>query len=191
MALEIMREARERVTSLVLVDTSARCDTPQRAATRRAGLASLAHGRFMGVTTRMLGDLVHRDHMIGPIATALQSMAGRVGREAFVNQQQAILERQDSRESLASIGVPTLVVVGDADRIVPLTDAEEMARCIPTAGLVVLPRCGHLPPIEYPAETASLVRRWLTTTQPEQRCSSLACDNAARPVGEHLPSGVA
>lgn len=162
-ALEILRQAPERVTRLALLDTSARPDTPERAEVRRAGMASLERGRFVGITRSLLETLVHPAHTRGPVADALRTMAARVGSAAFLRQQRAILGRIDSRADLAEIRVPTLVAVGDADQVTPLRDAEEMAGLIPNARLHVFRGCGHLPALELPDETSALLLDWLKT----------------------------
>lgn len=160
-AFEILRQQPERVTRLALVDTSAALDSPQRVTQRLAGIQSLKHGRFFGVTTRMLPQLVHTKHVHGPIGAEVQAMAKRVGGDAFLRQQSAIMNRPDSRSLLASINVPTLVAVGDSDILTPPRDAEEMHRQIAGSSYYVFAACGHLPPMEVPEETSQLLRRWL------------------------------
>lgn len=160
-AFELLRQQPERVTRLALIDTSASLDTPQRVAQRLAGIKSLQLGRFFGVTTRMLPQLVHARHVNGPVGEEVRAMAKRVGGDAFLRQQNAILNRPDSRPLLASIHVPTLVAVGDSDILTPPSDAEEMHRNIAGSSLHVFPSCGHLPPMETPEETSALLRRWL------------------------------
>ena len=160
-AFEILRQQPERVTRLALVDTSASPDTPQRIAQRLAGIESLRHGRFFGVTARMLPQLVHARHVQGPVGEEVREMAKRVGGDAFLRQQNTILNRPDSRPLLASIKMPTLIAVGDSDILTPPSDAEEMHRNIAGSSLHVFPACGHLPPMELPEETSALLRRWL------------------------------
>lgn len=161
-AFEILRQAPERVTRLALLDTSATPDNPERATQRRAAMDSLRLGRFLGVTGRLLPQLVHPDHVAGPVGDAVRVMAARVGGAAFLRQQQAILDRPDSTGLLASITVPTLVAVGDSDRLTPPADAQLMHHAIPGARFHCFARCGHLPPLEKPAETSEVVRTWLT-----------------------------
>jgi len=160
-AFEILRQQPERVTRLALVDTSAALDSPQRVTQRLAGIKSLKHGRFFGVTTRMLPQLVHAKHVHGPIGAEVQAMAKRVGGDAFLRQQNAILNRPDSRPLLTSINVPTLVAVGDSDILTPPSDAEDMHRQIAGSIYYVFAACGHLPPMEVPEETTQVLRRWL------------------------------
>ncbi len=160
-AFEILRQAPERVERLALFDTSAAPDTEARARARRAGMASLALGQFRGVTARLLPQLVHADHVDGPVGVAVAAMAARVGGDAFLRQQQAILDRPDSRPMLAAIAIPTLVAVGDGDVLTPPADALEMHRAIRGSRLHVFRSCGHLPAIEQPEETSRLLREWL------------------------------
>jgi len=63
---------------------------------------------------------------------------------------------------LPRVTVPTLIVWGREDRIVPLVCGEQYARLLPDARLVVLDGCGHLPPLEKPAEFADLVLQFLS-----------------------------
>lgn len=53
-------------------------------------------------------------------------------------------------QKTAQIEVPTLVITGDDDRIVPTEDSVRLAQDIPGAQLEVLPDCGHLPQEECP-----------------------------------------
>lgn len=167
-AFEILRQAPERVTRLALLDTSAAPDTPERAGQRRVGMESLKLGRFIGVTRRMLPQMVHPDHVDGPIGARVKAMAERVGGDAYLRQQQAILARPDSCPLLQHIRIPTLIAVGADDRLTPPSDAAAMHAGIAHSRYHVFPRCGHLPPLELPDETVSLLQTWLTADRSDQ-----------------------
>ncbi|CAM3906699.1 alpha/beta fold hydrolase [Paracidovorax anthurii] len=160
-AFEILRQAPGRVSRLALLDTSAAVDDAARAARRRAGIGSLQLGRFAGVTDRLLPQLIHASRVGGPVGDELKAMAARVGGEAFLRQQQAILGRADARPLLPDIRVPTLVAVGDGDVLTPPADALEIHRAIPASRFHVFRNCGHLPALELPEETADVLRAWL------------------------------
>lgn len=161
-AMEIMRQAPERVTKLALFDTSPRPDTPEHKQ-RRLMLINMARsGKFKGVTPRLLPLLVHPDHMQeSGIADPILAMAQRIGREGFQNQQTAIMNRIDSRPHLPQITCPAMIVVGAQDQLTPPMIAVEMAGLIPGARLEIIEKCGHLPPLEQPEETTRLMREWL------------------------------
>jgi len=102
-ALEIARRAPGQVKRLALFDTSARPDTPEQTERRRGLLALSQSGQFRGVTPRLLPMLVHPSRLDGPLAAEVMAMAERVGRDAFLRQQTAIMGRVDSRPDLPAI----------------------------------------------------------------------------------------
>jgi len=163
-ALEILRQAPQRVDRLALIDTSARQDSADQRR-RRTGLIELADkGRFKGVTPRLLPLLVHESRLEDETVTRpIFDMAGRIGKDGFIRQQKAILSRADSRDLLGDIGVPTLVMCGREDQLTPLELSEEMAAAIPGADLRVIDACGHLPALERAEECGDAMRGWLET----------------------------
>ncbi len=62
---------------------------------------------------------------------------------------------------LQQLSVPTLIVHGEKDRLIPLRLAEQAARQIPGARLHILKKCGHLPPRERPGEFNEVVGQFL------------------------------
>jgi pimeloyl-ACP methyl ester carboxylesterase len=161
-AQEIMRRAPERVTRLALLDTSARPDTAEQSA-RRRGLIELAQkGEFKGVTPRLLPLLIHPDRLQDKDLTDIVTgMAERVGKDAFLRQQKAILGRPDGRGDLARIACPTLVIVGRQDALTPVEVAEEIAVLTPGAEFRIIEDSGHLTTLERPAEVSDLLEAWL------------------------------
>lgn len=162
-AFEMMRQAPQRVTRLALLDTSARADTPEQIS-RRRGLIELAEkGEFKGVTPRLLPLFIHPDRLNDKALTgAVTAMAERVGRDAFLRQQKAIIGRVDSRASLANIKCPTLVLCGREDQLTPLALHEEMVPLIAGVRLDVIDHCGHLSTMERPEAVTAELRQWLT-----------------------------
>jgi pimeloyl-ACP methyl ester carboxylesterase len=160
-AFEILRRAPARVARLCLLDTAARADTEEQTA-RRRGLIDLAgRGQFKGVTPRLLPLLVHPDRLgEAPLTEAVMAMAERVGPEAFLRQQRAIMGRPDSRPDLPGIAAPALIICGRQDALTPLDKSEEMAAAIPRARLAVIEECGHLATMERPQAATALMRLW-------------------------------
>ncbi len=164
-SFEIMRQAPERVTRLALLDTSARVDTPERAQHRRDLLRLAAIGEFKGVTPKLLPQWVHPARMREPdFVAAVTSMTQRIGRDAFIRQQTAILGRADSRPGLTQVRVPTLVLVGRQDMATPVEVAREIAADIHDSRLVIVEECGHLATLERPDDVNRAMRAWLTRT---------------------------
>jgi pimeloyl-ACP methyl ester carboxylesterase len=92
----------------------------------------------------------------------LREICATPGPDGFVRQMRIIISRPDSRASLAAISCPTLVLCGREDGPTPLAMHEEMAAAIPEATLIVLPRCGHLTPLERPGDVTAQLRVWLS-----------------------------
>ncbi len=166
-ALEIMRQAPERVLRLALLDTTARPENPARATLRRADMSAVTlaketGSRFAGITPRLLPQFIHASRLHDPVAQDVMDMTARVGPTVYMRQQTAILARPDARPTLPTIAVPTLIGVGETDAVTPPRLAEEMAAAIPDSRFHVFVRCGHLPPMEDPAATAEILRAWLT-----------------------------
>jgi pimeloyl-ACP methyl ester carboxylesterase len=162
LCFEIMRRAPGRVERLALLASSARADTEEQKQ-RRLDLIHLAEtGSFKGLTPRLLPHWVHADRLEDRafIAT-VTAMTQRVGRDAFIRQQRAVMQRPDSRPGLARIRVPTLVLCGRQDLVTPLEMAREIAADIAAARLVVVEDCGHLATLEKPDEVNRALRAWL------------------------------
>jgi pimeloyl-ACP methyl ester carboxylesterase len=162
-ALEIMRQAPERVTHLALLDTSARPDAPELTERRKALIDLASRGKFKGVTPRLLPLLLHKDHQFPPLSTIVIDMAARIGQPAFVRQETAIMGRADSRPFLKDIKVPTLVLVGEDDALTPVHLHEELADGIAGSEFQIIARSGHLTTLEKPDMVNRAMFDWLTS----------------------------
>jgi pimeloyl-ACP methyl ester carboxylesterase len=156
---EILRQAPKQVAKLILLDTTARPDTPEQSEQRRSQIEMARSGRFGEILDGLFPRLVHArrwgDESLRRICRAMEQ---DVGVEGFINQQTAIIGRPDSRPGLAAIRCPTLVIVGDGDVLTPPDRAEEIANGMPGARLSVIRDSGHLSPLEQPAAvTRSMV----------------------------------
>lgn len=162
-ALTILRLAPERVTRLALFDTTARADTPERTQTRQRLIKLARVGQFKGVSPRLLPDWIHPSRLSDEVLTrTVVEMAGRVGRDAFIRQQTAIMGRNDSRPGLSHIRCRTLVLCGRQDKVTPLELSSEIAADIANSRLVVVEDCGHLSTLERPDPVNAAMRAWLT-----------------------------
>jgi len=162
-ALEMMRQAPERITHLALLDTRARPDSPDETERRRTlmRIAEAAKG-FAPVNKRMLPLLVHASRLADAgLVRTIQEMADRTGIPAYLRQQQAIMSRADFRPVLRNVTCPTLLLCGRQDAITLVSFHEEMASAVPHARFVILEECGHLSTLEKPAEVNAAMRQWL------------------------------
>jgi len=161
-ALEIMRQAADRVTRLALLDTGARADTPEAGEKRRANIALAESGRFTDVIDPQFPLYVHPSRANdAALKAGYLAMCHDVGPQAYVRQQKAIMGRADSRPLLATIKCPTLVLVGAQDAATPPALSEEMAAGIRGARLATIPDCGHLSTMERPDAVTQELVAWM------------------------------
>ena len=162
-ALEIIRQAPERVTRLALMDTTARPDTPEQTAMRKGLIDQALNGAYGKVLAQTMPNLVHPSRRADrPLIDQLIRMGEELGPEVFARQQTAIMGRIDSRPHLVDISVPTLCLVGDKDALTPPDRAEEMAAAIPDARLAVIPDAGHVSTLEQPEAVNAALLEWLS-----------------------------
>lgn len=161
-ALEIMRQAPERIERLALLDTSARPDTPEQTEARLE-LVRLAEEKGLEEIAReLLPRLLHPSRLDDErLADTVVGMALSTGVESFERQERAVIARNDTREVLPSIGCPTLALCGREDAITAVELHEELAEAIPGAKLRVVEECGHLSTLERPDEVNAALREWL------------------------------
>ena len=161
-ALEIMRQAPERVARLALLDTGARPELPEQTARRRPLMELARSGRFAQIPDLQFPVFVHKNrHGDVALRQLVRTMAEETGPDAFLRQQEAIIARADSRPSLGAIACPTLVLVGDGDELTPPVLSQEIAAAVPGARLVVVPDCGHLSTLERPQAVTQALVEWM------------------------------
>ena len=162
-ALAMVRQAPERVAGLVLISTTARP-----AGTAEAGLwnGSSVQAQEPGGLSR-LGAFFTPDMLTGvtrserpELVTYLGGVVGEASVAGAVAGGTALAERPDSRGTLATITVPTLILVGQEDSLTPLEVHQEMQAGIAGSQLVVLPGASHGAIIEAADEANAAILEW-------------------------------
>jgi len=153
----------DRLAGLVLANTRAGADTEAGREARmnavkvalEQGVAAIADSmmpRLLAVNTReqkpelveQVREMMARQQAAG-IAGALRGMAARPDRTAL----------------LSRINCPALIITGDSDALIPMSESEAMAAAIPGARLVVIPGAGHLSNLEQPEAFNTAIREFL------------------------------
>ncbi len=161
-AMEMMRQAPERVERLALMDTNPLAEAPDVAARRGPQMEAVAAGRLRDVMRdelkpNYLGDGPHRQAVL----ELCMEMAVALGPEVFRMQSLALMARRDALDVLRGVRVPTLVLCGGTDRLCPPERHSLMHGLIAGSVLEVVDGAGHLPVLEGPEETNAALRRWL------------------------------
>jgi pimeloyl-ACP methyl ester carboxylesterase len=160
LALEVLRQAPQRVRALALLGSSARPDTPELIQLRTEAIALFEQGRMREVLQANLAFAFDPAHA-SALAPAYMAMVERAGAAQLIAQNRAVMARSDMRPLLPQIACPTLVLVGRSDLLTPPEHAQEMAALIPGAQLETLPQCGHMLTWEQPQRVNALLIDWL------------------------------
>ena len=161
-AFALWRTAPERVLSLTLANTRATADSDD-VRTSRLALAETVEraGSVESIVEpnvqRLLGE--HGRHEVH-VTDPLRGRIRRCTPSGVSHCARAMAARPDSTPMLAGVGVPALVIAGDADEVIRRADIEALATAIPGARLEVMAG-GHLTNLEDPPVFTEQLRRFL------------------------------
>lgn len=161
-AMEVIRQAPDRVAGVALMDTNPLAESPQVQARRQPQIDKVRAGGL---------DAVMRDEMKpnyladGPARAAIldlcMQMALDLGDEVFIRQSVALRDRPDQTDTLRAFQGLSLVLCGRDDRLCPVARHELMQSLLPNARLQIVEGAGHLPTLEQPDVVTAALRHWL------------------------------
>jgi pimeloyl-ACP methyl ester carboxylesterase len=162
-AFACLRTMRERIAGLVLADTRAAADDDATRKGRVAAMERIGAGDFDGYCDVLLQKLLSEGTRRGrpEIVELVRCIMRTAHPDAAVAALLGMIDRPDSRDLLATIDVPTAVIVGEHDAITSVDDARAMAAAIPDATLHVIANAGHLSNIENPSAFGEAIREVL------------------------------
>ena len=163
LAFALLRLAPNYIRGLILADTKAEADTPEARENRRRTLTVLTERGVDAVIEELLPKLLAPPTRENSPSTVerVRELARSNSVEAVTGMIHALIERQDAVPQLASIRVPTLIVVGEDDAITPLSQAEAMQTKISGSELVTIRAAGHLSNLEQPDDFNGALARFL------------------------------
>ena len=130
-ALAMARQQPDRVEAIVLAGAHAGPDAPERLPQREATIAKIrAEGRES--VWEGAGPAPSADELIAVV--------------------EALRDRPDDRATVASLDVPLLVAVGDADPMIPVETARQLAGSAPDGSFELVEGAGHLVSVDRPEE---------------------------------------
>ena len=163
LTFEFFRQYPQRVAGLILTATRAADDPPEGKANRDKAAQNVQKD---GVTVIVDGML---PKILSPVTfdtnpklvERVKGIMMGASVEGTVGALMAMKDRPDSTPTLEEINVPTLVIHGREDQIIPLAEAEQMAGSIQDCGFVIFDNAGHLPSLEDPLQFNNVVRDFL------------------------------
>lgn len=168
-AMAMWRQHADRIRGLVLCDTRATADADAARATRNE-LIQLARAEgASAVAARQMPGMVGKfTRATRPtVLSTMEAMMSRQPVAGIVGALEALRDRPDSRETLASITVPTLVIVGEDDVVTPERDALAMMELLPLAAkaqLARIPNAGHVSCLERPSAVNLVLAEFLAAS---------------------------
>jgi pimeloyl-ACP methyl ester carboxylesterase len=139
-----------RVGGLIIADSRAGPDSDEARQRRMGAIARIREQGPEGFVGDFIAGLVGATtkNRSPRFLETVRRLVGTPPVPALVGALTAMAGRPDSRPLLASVAVPTLVLVGEEDTITPPDAAREMASGIRGARLVTIPAAGHLANLE-------------------------------------------
>ena len=151
-ALALYQSRPDFFEGLVLANTRAGADSPEARANRRNMLALVDREGPSGVAREMMPKLIgNTTKETNPEVEA--NVRRLIKQQSPVAVRSAIhrmMHRNDSMALLAQVSVPTLVITGEEDEMIPVDESRKMAAAISGATLVIVPGAGHLANMEQP-----------------------------------------
>lgn len=162
-AFEFLRTYSARLRGLVLCDTRAAADTPEVKAARTT-MASrvIEQGPEFVIEAMQQRMFSPRTPAVAPaVVERWKAMVRRCPPETIAAASLAMGERRDATSLLPTIACPTLLIVGADDISSPPEEMMAMAAAVPNSRFAVIPKAGHLSPMENPAEFNAVLGDWL------------------------------
>jgi len=163
-ALSLVARYPERFRGLMLMNTRSGADSPAAAESRESLARQVeASGKADLVVNAMIPKLFapssYATH--GEIISQIKEEALKADPRGLANTLRGLATRPDRTADLARISVPTLVLAGSDDQIIPLDESKLLAESIPNARLEVIPNAGHLAPLENKSATNAAILSFL------------------------------
>jgi pimeloyl-ACP methyl ester carboxylesterase len=161
-AMEVLRQAPDRVTRLALLDTNPLAETDAVKACRAPQIDKARAGQLASVMRDEMKPNYLTDGPDRPrILDLCMDMAQALGPEVFIRQSIALRDRPDQSSTLRRFKKPALVLCGRDDALCPVARHELMHALMPHSTLCVIDGAGHLPTLEQPAATTVALTHWL------------------------------
>jgi pimeloyl-ACP methyl ester carboxylesterase len=165
-ALRTAARLHRRISALILISTFATIDSAAIRLAERSGV--LGAMEWLGALEPSAAlRIVDGERLDDNAAAELHRESQQLGyHEKHARLHAALLA--DLRGAASRIRVPTLILHGDADRVVPMSAANDLASHIPHAQFRVIKGAGHVPYLTHPAEVNGMLASFLREVLPDR-----------------------
>jgi pimeloyl-ACP methyl ester carboxylesterase len=166
-AIEILRKRPEAVTRIALISTDPLPETPQRAVELEALLIAAKTGHLQACMAQMLPlTALHDAPWRDEVMALVMDMAENLGPIQFQRHLRVLQRRPDQQKTLRKVHVPTMIIAGENDTLVPRRRAELIAAMMPQGCLEIIAEAGHLPQLEQPEAVTKVLQTFLAGRLP-------------------------
>ena len=160
-SLAFAQEYPDRLAGLGMVASQAAADSEERRNARYQMAAEVAEKGVTPIAALMAERLFARKDLVPEIERVILNTSP-VG---VVGALKGLAERPDMSGFLEEINVPTAVIAGSQDGLVPGARTQELVEKIPQAKLTLIQAVGHMPMLEAPEETAGALLELISTVK--------------------------
>ena len=160
-ALAFAKAYPQWLRGLALVGTKAGRDTSEIAKARRETAEKVRKEGAAVVVDAMAPKMLSPKNQEEGVAAKVRDLMAPASPQGIVGALLGMAERPDAGGWLGSIRVPTLVITGADDSIIPVSESEALVRSIPEAQLKVIPKAGHLVAVDQAEAFNEALKDWL------------------------------
>ena len=166
-AIEIFRKRPEAVSRIALISTDPLPESPQLAAEQEALLVAVKTGHMRACMAQMLPvSALHDAPWRDEVLALVMDMAETLGPDQFQRHLRVLQRRPDQQKTLRKVHVPTMVMAGESDTLIPRRRAEFLAAMMPQGCLEIIAEAGHLPQLEQPEAVTKVLQTFLSGRLP-------------------------
>jgi pimeloyl-ACP methyl ester carboxylesterase len=162
-ALAFLAKYRDAVKGLILANTRAAADSESareaRYANAKKAVDEGAPAIAEALLPKMLTEATIADR--ASLTAFVRAMMARQPANGVAAALRGMAQRPDRGEWIKAINIPTLIITGGADTLIPVSDSEAMAKAIAGSKLVIIPDTAHLSNVENPEAFNAAVRDFL------------------------------
>ena len=149
-AIAFARYFPDRLSALALVASHAYADSPEKKASRLSSIPIVEKEGAFPVVKDMPEKLSYNKDVV----RFIRHIINNANQDGVIGVLAGMAERPDSIEFLSGIDLPVWIVAGQEDQLISVETNRKMAREIGNAKLIEIPKAGHLPMLDKPAQTA-------------------------------------
>lgn len=161
LALKLYERAPELCCGLILANTKAGADNNEAKEKRWSTIKNL-HSHRHDFTEKQWNAMVSKSSLENKkLKLCFEEIVGKSTEEGLSAGLVALATRNDTTEILKKIHVPTMIIGGEEDKIIPLSELKILQNNIAESKLRIIPRAGHLSSMESPEEFNKLIAEFL------------------------------